>query len=79
MTTKLSTKLHILGTDQCGLLIVEPWAEKVELVDGKTYELSATAEDQPWFEVEPRKGTVVVHINGKGALFEVSCDGEVVA
>lgn len=79
MTTKLSAKLHILGTEQCDLLIVEPWAEEVELVDGKTYELGATAEDQPWFEVEPRGDTVVVHVNGKGALFEVTCDGEIVA
>ena len=77
MATKLSAKLHICGTERCGLLIVEPWAERIELVDGKTYELTATAEDQPWFEVEHKRNTVAVYVNGKSALFELSCDGKV--
>jgi len=75
----LNAKLHVLGTDKCNLLIVEPWAEEIELVDDKTYELTATADDQPWFEVEPRGNTLLVHVNGRRAIFELSCDGKVVA
>jgi hypothetical protein len=79
VATKLNAKLHIRGTERCGLLIIEPWAEQIKLVDGKTYELTATAEDQPWFEVEHIRNTMVVYVNGKSALFELSCDGKVIA
>jgi hypothetical protein len=77
VATKLSAKLHIRGTERCDLLIIEPWAERVELTAGNSYELTATAEDQPWFEVEHIRNTVVVYVNGRSALFELSSDGKV--
>ena len=75
----MSAKLRILGTQECDRLIVEPWAEEVGLREGASYELLATAQDLPWFEIEPKGRTLVVYVNGKHATCQLQSNGKAIA